>query len=68
MIAEPSLTGAVHAAFSLLADEAGSKTVNMPATATVDDVAALLDRARESQLKGITVFRDGCLDEGMIAA
>lgn len=59
---------AVHAAFSLLADEAGSKTVNMPATATVDDVAALLDSARESQLKGITVFRDGCLDEGMIAA
>lgn len=59
---------AVHAAFSLLADEAGSKTVNMPATATVDDVATLLDSARESQLKGITVFRDGCLDEGMIAA
>lgn len=64
----PTAHLAVHAAFSLLADEAGSKTVNMPATATVDDVAALLDRARESQLKGITVFRDGCLDEGMIAA
>lgn len=64
----PTAHMAIHAAFSLLADEAGSKTVNMPATATVDDVAALLDSARESQLKGITVFRDGCLDDGMIAA
>jgi PII-like signaling protein len=30
--------------------------------------AALLDKARESQLKGVTVFRDGCLSEGTIAA
>jgi ribonucleoside-diphosphate reductase alpha chain len=58
----------VHMAFSLMADEAGSKTINMPATASVDDVAALLDRARDSHLKGLTVFRDGCLNEGMIAA
>jgi ribonucleoside-diphosphate reductase alpha chain len=54
----------IHAAFSLMSDEAGSKTVNMPATVSTADVEALLDRARESQLKGITVFRDGCLSDG----
>jgi ribonucleoside-diphosphate reductase alpha chain len=64
----PSVHMAVHAAFSLMADEAGSKTVNMPTTAKVEEVAALLDSARQAQLKGITVFRDGCLDERMLAA
>lgn len=58
----------VHAAFSLMADEAGSKTVNIPGSATVDDVMTLLDSARELQLKGLTVFRDGCLNEGTIAS
>ena len=58
----------VHAAFSLMADEAGSKTVNLPSTATAADVEVLLDRARELNLKGITVFRDGCLSEGTYAA
>lgn len=58
----------IHSAFSLMADESGSKTVNLPATATTEAVANLLDRARESQLKGITVFRDGCLTEKKAAA
>lgn len=58
----------VHAAFSIMADEAGSKTVNIPRAASVDDVIALLDSARNLQLKGLTVFRDGCLNEGMIAS
>lgn len=52
----------VHAAFTGLADEAGSKTVNLPRCATVGDVAKLMDEARARGLKGLTVFRDGCLD------
>jgi ribonucleoside-diphosphate reductase alpha chain len=58
----PSVHLDVHAAFSGLADESGSKTVNLPATATVADVEDLLERARTLGLKGITVFREGCLD------
>ncbi|WP_067714268.1 hypothetical protein [Nocardia yamanashiensis] len=53
----------IHAAFSGFADDAASKTINLPAEATVDDVAALFDRARSLGLKGLSVFRDGCLGE-----
>lgn len=59
---------AVHTAFSGLADEAGAKTINLPADATVNDVASLLDQARRLGLKGLTVFRDGCLSERRNAA
>lgn len=52
----------VHAAFCALADEAGSKTVNLPRSATVEAVADLLDAARAAGLKGITVFREGAGD------
>lgn len=51
----------VHAAFCALSDEAGSKTVNLAADATHSDVIDLLCRARDLGLKGLTVFRDGCL-------
>jgi ribonucleoside-diphosphate reductase alpha chain len=54
---------AVHAAFTGIADEAGSKTVNLPREASVQEVEAVLDKARSLGLKGVTVFRDGCLDE-----
>lgn len=53
----------VHAAFSLLADEAGSKTVNLAANTTVADIERLFWDARRLGLKGLTVFRDGCLDQ-----
>lgn len=59
----PATHLAVHAAFCAFADEAGSKTVNLASDATVDDVLALYDEARDRGLKGLTVFRDGCLDE-----
>lgn len=51
----------VHTAFSGLADEAGSKTINLPAAATINDVESLLEEARGLGLKGLTIFRDGCL-------
>lgn len=54
---------AVHAAFCGHADESGSKTVNLPSNATVDDIASLFNDARRLELKGLTVFRDKCLDD-----
>lgn len=48
----------IHEAFSLLADDSGSKTVNLPHHASVEDVLAVFERARRSGLKGVTVFRD----------
>lgn len=54
---------AVHQAFSAFADEAGSKTVNVRQETSVPDVLALFDTARAAGLKGLTIFRDGCLSE-----
>ncbi len=51
---------AMAAAFQRHVDEGISKTVNLPSSATVDDVAATLIAAYKSKLKGITVYRDGC--------
>lgn len=38
-----------------------SKTINLPAGASVADVSRILEEAMLRGLKGITVFRDGCL-------
>ncbi len=44
-------------------DESVSKTFNMPNNATVEDVYSLLLKAYHYDLKGVAVFRDGCLQE-----
>jgi ribonucleoside-diphosphate reductase alpha chain len=56
----------VQAAVQRHVDNAVSKTVNLPATASKDEVRALFVRARELQLKGVTVFRSGARREQVL--
>ena len=47
-------------------DASISSTVNLPNSATVEDIADLYMYAWKSGLKGITVFRDGCKRLGIL--
>lgn len=47
-------------------DSAVSKTINMPESSTVDDVAKAYMLAWEQGCKGITVFRDRCREEQVL--
>ena len=47
-------------------DNAISSTVNLPNSATVDDIEHLYMLAWENGLKGVTVYRDGCMREGIL--
>ena len=52
----------IQAAFQDYTELAVAKTVNLPASASPDDVRAAFLAAHELGCKGITCFRDGCLD------
>jgi len=56
----------IQAAFQRHVDNAVSKTVNLPASATVDAVRDLFVEARERGVKGITVFRSGARREQVL--
>ena len=49
----------MQAAFQNHVDNAVSKTINLPESASVEDVKRIFHSAREHNLKGITVFRSG---------
>jgi ribonucleoside-diphosphate reductase alpha chain len=58
----------IQAAFQKYTDNAVSKTVNLPADATVDDVDKVYRLAFENNCKGITVYRNGCREKQAITA
>ncbi len=56
----------VQEAFQKHVDNAVSKTINLPATATPEDVRAIYTSAWRRGLKGVTVFREGCKSSAVL--
>jgi ribonucleoside-diphosphate reductase alpha chain len=65
---EPRWHLEIQAAFQKHTDNAVSKTVNFPASATIKDIEKLFLAATDMEVKGITVYRDQSRENQTLAA
>ncbi|MCC7011694.1 MAG: adenosylcobalamin-dependent ribonucleoside-diphosphate reductase [Planctomycetes bacterium] len=52
----------MQSAFQRHCDSSISKTINFPHEATRDDIRSIFELAVDEDVKGVTVYRDGCRD------